>query len=117
MPSTASSSSSSSSAANVVGVPKGAYRKIIQKVVDPCLTEYYQGQDQCQDQDQGQDEMEKGATENEHPVKRSDATSRVDVGEGKGDEVCTTVMLSFSLPAGSFATALLRELTNNDDFI
>ena len=53
-------------------------------------------------------------TKEEHQIKCNDVTSSHD--ENVGEDACT-VILSFSLPAGSFATALLRELTHNDDFI
>ena len=71
-------------------------------MADPYLIEYCKGSDK----DKGQN-LAKGSDKG---VADED---RIRI----NDDDAGTVMLSFSLPAGSFATALLRELTHNDDFI
>ena len=101
-------------------------------MVNPSVIEYHTDKDKTGQQwgkvieqhtDKGSQQWDKGldmnkidhrTTKEEHQIKCNDVTSSHD--ENVGEDACT-VIVSFSLPAGSFATALLRELTHNDDFI
>jgi len=80
----------------VASLPKGAYRRVLQQVHDV--------------------QVEEAAAAAAVAAVRTHA-SDADNGGGTGDAAKDAVVLRFSLPAGSFATAFLREVTHNDAFI
>ena len=79
----------------VASLPKGAYRRVLQRVHDV--------------------QVEEAAAAAVAAVRTH--ASDADNGGATGDAAKVAVVLRFSLPAGSFATALLREVTHNDAFI
>jgi hypothetical protein len=76
----------------VASLPKGAYRRVLQQVHDV--------------------QVEEAAAVTAVRTDASDADNGA-----TGDAVKDAVVLRFSLPAGSFATALLRDVTHSDAFI